>query len=108
MPRESGKAPEGRARTGSKNGIPARAALAVMALLWSHAALGQIQMELKFPRLQFISYEPIYATMGITTLTGRDIELQDADGRGWFVFDVPGAEGQLIPPTGPSSQPPLR
>jgi hypothetical protein len=77
-------------------------------LLASHVAFGQIQVELKFPRLQFIAHEPTYATVGITNLAGRDIELQDGDGQSWFGFDVTGSEGQLISATGSSSQSPLQ
>jgi hypothetical protein len=100
--------PESRARSSPTSGTLARVALAGVTLLASHVAFGQIQMELRFPRLQFISHEPTYATIGITNLAGRDIELQDGDGQSWFGFDVTGAEGQLISPTGPSSQPPLQ
>ena len=97
--------PEPRARLAWTNRMLTRLAFAGMLLFGAQAALGQIQVELKFPRLQFISYEPIYATVGITNLAGRDIELQDADGQSWFAFDVTGAEEQLISPTGSSSQP---
>lgn len=31
---------------------------------------GQIQLDLKFQRLQFIAYEPIVATLAITNLAG--------------------------------------
>jgi hypothetical protein len=86
----------------------ARLALAGAMLLLSPAAFGQIQVELKFPRLQFISYEPVYATVGITNLAGRAIDLQNGDGTEWFGFDVTGSEGQLISPTGPVSQAPLQ
>jgi hypothetical protein len=100
--------PESRARRSLTKRTLARVALASVTLLASHAAFGQIQIELKFPRLQFISHEPVYATIGITNLAGRDVELQDADGQTWFGFDVTGSEGQLISATGPSSQPPLQ
>lgn len=100
--------PESPARTSPTNRTLARFALASAVLLASHAAFGQIQVELKFPRLQFISHEPVYATIGITNLAGRDVELQDADGQNWFGFDVTGSEGQLIGATRPSSQPPLQ
>ncbi len=70
---------------------------------------GQIQLDLKFQRLQFIAYEPIVATLAITNLAGRDIELRDADGQPWLGFDITGSEGQPIAPLpGDSGQPPLR
>jgi hypothetical protein len=100
--------PDLRARASLTKKMMARLSVAVAALLASHAALAQIQVELKFPRLQFISYEPVYATVGITNLAGRDIELEDAGGQDWFGFDVTGSESQLISPTGPSTQAPLR
>ena len=68
----------------------------------------QIQLDLKFSRLQFIAYEPLIATISITNLAGRDIELRDADGAEWFGFEVTGAEGQNIAPIHPAGQPPLR
>jgi len=100
--------PESRARRSLTSRTLARVALVGVTLLASHAAFGQIQVELKFPRLQFINHEPVYATIGITNLAGRDIELQDADGQNWFGFDVTGSDGQLITATGPSSQAPLQ
>jgi hypothetical protein len=69
----------------------------------------QIQVELKLPRLQFIAYEPVTATLGITNLAGRDVDLHDADGQSWFDFEITGREGQPIGPTRMTSeQPPLR
>ena len=100
--------PESRTRTSSTSRVLARFALASAVLLGCPAAFGQIQVELKFPRLQFIAYEPVYATIGITNLAGRDVDLEDADGQNWFGFEVTGSEGQVIGATGPSSQPPLR
>jgi hypothetical protein len=74
----------------------------------SHAH-AQIQIDLKFPRLQFIAYEPVTATLGITNLAGRDIDLHDADGQSWFGFEVTRAEGQPVGPlTTATAQPPLK
>src|SRR5207245_1262470 len=42
------------------------------------SAIGQIQVELKFPRLQYIAYEPVVANLVITNLAGRDVDLPDA------------------------------
>src|SRR5437667_8145246 len=67
-------------------------------LLFAAAAKGQIQVDLKLPRLQYIAYEPVVATLGITNLAGRDIELHDADGQSWLGFEVTGSEGQPIAP----------
>ena len=69
----------------------------------------QIQLDLKFKRLQYIAYEPVMATLGITNLAGRDIDLHDAEGQAWFGFEVTGSEGQPIASTATgSTQGPLR
>src|SRR5947209_7325412 len=60
-------------------------------------AFAQIQVELKLPRLQYIAYEPVVANLTITNLAGRDVDLRDNAGQGWFGFEVSGAEGQSIP-----------
>ena len=36
-------------------------------------AQGQIQVDLKFKRLQYIAFEPVIATVRITNMAGRDI-----------------------------------
>ena len=69
----------------------------------------QIQVELKLKRLQYIAYEPILATLAITNLAGRDIELHDDSGQHWFGFEVTAKERQPIAPTRPpQDEPPLR
>jgi hypothetical protein len=66
-------------------------------------------VDLKFKRLQYIAYEPVVATLAITNLAGRDIELQDANGQSWLGFEVTGNEGQPIAPlNGDNAQPPLK
>jgi hypothetical protein len=78
-------------------------------LLFASAAEGQIQVELKFKRLQYIAYEPVVATLAITNLAGRDIDLHDAGGRSWLGFEVTGNEDQPIAPlSSESAQPPLK
>lgn len=77
--------------------------LSVCLLLSVARIQAQIQVDLKLPRLQFIAYEPVTATVGITNLAGRDVDLHDADGQAWFGFEVTGAEGQ---PIGPTKTPP--
>jgi hypothetical protein len=72
------------------------------------SAHAQIQVDLKLARLQYIAYEPVVATLGITNLAGRDIELRDADGQSWFGLEVTGSEEQPIGPVKPIGQPPLR
>src|SRR5262245_9446179 len=78
-------------------------------LLLATAAQGQIQVDLKFKRLQYIAYEPVVATVAITNLAGRDIELRDADGQSWLGFEVTGNEDQPIGPLRAGKrEPPLR
>ena len=72
-------------------------------------AEAQIQIDLKLPRLQYIAYEPVVATVGITNLAGRDIDLRDTGGQAWFGFEITGSEGQPIAAShAPLSQAPLR
>lgn len=60
------------------------------------AANAQIQVQLKFSRLQYIAYEPLIATVSITNRAGRDIELRDDAGQHWFGFEITGREGESI------------
>ena len=78
-------------------------------LFFAVRAEAQIQVELKFKRLQYIAYEPVVAMIRITNLAGRDVDLHDADGQSWFGFEVTGGEGQQIPPIATSNaQPSLK
>lgn len=61
-------------------------------------ARAQIQVDLKLPRLQYIAYEPVVVTVGITNLAGRDVELRDTGDQPWFGFEVTGSEAQPITP----------
>ena len=77
--------------------------------LFATAAKGQIQVDLKFQRLQYIAYEPVVATIAITNLAGRDIELHDADRQSWLGFELTGSEEQPIAPlSGAKAEPPLK
>ena len=69
--------------------------------------VAQIQIDLKFPRLQYISYEPVVANLVITNLAGRDVDLRDADGQSWFGFEVTGNEGRSIAPISNAGTEPL-
>jgi hypothetical protein len=77
--------------------------------LLATAAEAQIQVDLKFKRLQYIAYEPVVATVAITNLAGRDIELHDADGQSWLGFELSGSEEQPIAPlSGAKAEPALK
>ena len=58
-------------------------------------------MELKFKRLQYVAHEPVLATVKITNLAGRDIDLHDEKGQHWFGFEVNAGEGRLLAPLEP-------
>lgn len=62
------------------------------------SAVAQIQVDLKFTRLQYIAYESVVANLTITNLAGRDVDLHDENGQGWFGFEVTGDEGRSIAP----------
>ena len=81
--------------------------LSVFICLAATSALAQIQVELKFPRLQYIAYEPVVANLVITNLAGRDVDFHDADSQSWFGFEVTGAEGNSIAPIANASTEPL-
>ncbi|PWT86589.1 MAG: hypothetical protein C5B58_01195 [Acidobacteria bacterium] len=86
-----------------------RIVLVTCFLLFAARGEAQIQADLKFKRLQYIAYEPVLATVSITNLTGRDIELHDADGQSWLGFEISGNEGQsIVPIDAINAQPPLK
>jgi hypothetical protein len=62
------------------------------------AAEAQVEVDLKFKRLQYIAHEPVVATLAITNLAGRDIDLHDADGQSWLGFEITGSDEQPIAP----------
>ena len=77
--------------------------------IFAATAEAQIQVDLKFKRLQYIAHEPVVATIAITNLAGRDIELRDADGQSWLGFEITGNEEQPIGPLNAANrEPPLR
>jgi hypothetical protein len=67
-------------------------------LFLATAARAQIQVELKFKRLQYVAHEPVMATIKITNLSGRDIDLHDENGQRWFGFEVNAGEGRILAP----------
>src|SRR5439155_22632844 len=81
----------------------------IAVILLPAAAEAQIQVDVKFKRLQYIAYEPVVATLSITNLAGRDIDLHDADGQSWLGFEITGNEGQPIAPiNAENAQAPLK
>jgi len=82
-------------------------ALAVLFLV-ATTARGQIQVDLKFKRLQYIAFEPVLATVTITNLAGRDVELHDEGDQPWFGFEVTANEDRTLVPLPHSPEPPLK
>lgn len=82
------------------------ACLACM-LAFAATARAQIQVDLKFQRLQYVAYEPVTAQVKITNLAGRDVDLRDDSGQHWFGFEVTGQDQQLVAPNSQESEPPL-
>ena len=80
------------------------AALFLIAL----SAQGQIQVELNLKRRQYIAYEPVMASVTITNLAGRDIELRDDNDQHWYGFEITANEGRTLPPLRQTSESPLR
>jgi hypothetical protein len=77
-------------------------------LFLATATQAQIQVELKFQRLQYIAHEPIVATLKIANLAGRDVDLHDENGQHWFGFEVTAGEGHLLSPfKQAAAEPPL-
>src|SRR6266513_1618880 len=77
--------------------------------LFAAAAEAQLEVDLKFKRLQYIAHESVVATVAITNLAGRDIELHDANGQSWLGFEITGSDEQPIAPlSGANREPPLR
>ncbi|MEP7071121.1 MAG: hypothetical protein ABI839_01910 [Verrucomicrobiota bacterium] len=80
-----------------------------LVLLMASAAIAraQVQVELKFSRLQYIAYEPLNATVSITNRAGRDIDLRDADSQSWFGFEVTRNDGESVGSARPADWEPL-
>ena len=78
-------------------------------LFFAVGAEAQVQVDLKFKRLQYIAHEPVVAIVTITNLAGRDIELHNADGQSWLGFEITGSEEQPIAPLSEANrEPPLK
>ncbi len=78
-------------------------------LFLTTTARAQIDVELQLKRLQYIAYEPVMATISITNLAGRDVDLRDANAQAWFGFEITEKEGQPIAPLpAKKAQPPVK
>ncbi|MGI8432866.1 MAG: hypothetical protein ACR2MW_11335 [Chthoniobacterales bacterium] len=77
-------------------------------LLLAVSAQAQVQVRLSFKRLQYIAHEPVIATMTITNLAGRDIELRDENEQHWFGFEITSNDGRSLSPIAQFGEPPLQ
>ncbi len=80
----------------------------VLLVLLAFSAQAQVQVDLKFKRLQYIAHEPVMATVTITNLAGRDIELRDQDEQHWYGFEVTANDGRILAPLAQVSEAPLQ
>lgn len=64
-------------------------------------ARAQLQIDLKISRRSYILYEPLVAVVTITNNAGRDITLEDDQGRQWFNIEVNQIGGTMVPPIDP-------
>ena len=78
--------------------------VAICFFVATQVARAQIQVELKFKRLQYVAYEPVTAMLTITNLAGRDVDLHDLGTQRWFGFEVTGGEQQLLAPVSLQSE----
>ena len=85
-----------------------RLPLIAAAIFIGASAQAQIQVELKFKRVQYIAHEPVIATVDITNLAGRDIELHDDGGERWFGFEITADEGRFLDRLDREAEPPLK
>jgi hypothetical protein len=96
-------------RISSLTNVSSRILPVICVFLFATAAEGQIQVDLKFQRMQYIAYEPVIATVTLTNLAGRDIELHDANEQSWLGFELTGSEDQPITLlSAENAQPPLK
>jgi hypothetical protein len=81
-----------------KNPLMRLALLALVCLTTVSEGWAQLQVEMQLQRRAFIRFEPILADVRITNLSGRPLELQDADGVPWFGFQISKTSGVPINP----------
>jgi hypothetical protein len=79
-----------------------------MLCLLAAPAGAQVQVRLNFQRLQYIAHEPVMATVTITNLAGREVELHDDNGQPWHGFEITRDDGRLVAPFARLPEPPLR
>jgi hypothetical protein len=75
--------------------------LIAVAFVWL-AALGsasaQLRVDLSLKRALFIRFEPLIATIRVTNVSGRELELANEGNHKWLSFQIETAAGGLVPP----------
>ena len=66
------------------------------------AANAQITVGISMQRSLYVVYEPIIATISVTNLAGRDLELRDSGVHHWFGFNIVTTHGRIVPPINPN------
>lgn len=80
--------------------LPALTA-AVLAAFMPEAP-AQVRVDISFKRKLYVMYEPVIANVSISNLSGRQLVLEDAEGRPWFGFNIEAEDGRLVPPIHPN------
>lgn len=80
---------------------PVALLLTLALLAAAPSVLAQLRVDIALRRALFIRYEPLVATVTITNLSGREIELRDDGNHKWFSFQIETASGALVPPYNP-------
>lgn len=75
-------------------------ALVLASVLCCGIAQGQLATSLRVSKNQFITGEPVIATVTITNHAGRDIEFQGFMERPWLDFVLTNSRGEPVAPTG--------
>jgi len=58
----------------------------------------QLRVQVNIPRRLYMVYEPVIATVTITNLAGRDLELRDDGSTQWFGFQIQSGDDRLVSP----------
>jgi hypothetical protein len=75
--------------------------LTSLALAAFRPAHAQIAVDLTLKRHLFLVHEPVVATVTLTNMSGRDIELKDTPELQWFGFQVNGPDEAVVGPRNP-------
>ena len=74
--------------------------LVLASILCGGIAHGQLATSLRLSKAEYLSGEPVVATVSITNHAGRDIEFQGYMDRPWLDFVLTNSRGEPVAPTG--------